>query len=53
MMTFTVTYRDQTGAKREEAIEAASRAACVAACRARGISPIAIREGGRTGRVPL
>ncbi len=25
-MTFTVTYRDKTGAKREEAIEAASSA---------------------------
>ena len=44
-MTFTVTYRDQRGAKREEAIEAGSRAACVAACRARGISPLAIRDG--------
>ena len=43
-MTFTVTYRDQMGAKREEAVEAADRGACVAACRARGISPIAIRE---------
>ena len=46
-MTFTVTYRDQRGAKREEAIEAESRAACVAACRARGISPLAIREGAK------
>ena len=44
-MIFTVTYRDQRGAKREEPIEAADRAACVAVCRARGISPIAIREG--------
>ena len=50
-MTFTVTYRDQRGAKREEAIEAADRTACVAVCRARGISPLAIREGanGRKG----
>ena len=50
-MTFTVTYRDRTGAKREEAIEAADRTACVAVCRARGISPLAIREGanGRKG----
>lgn len=46
-MTFTVTYRDQRGAKREEAVEAANRAACVAACRARGISPLAIREGAK------
>ena len=44
-MTFTVTYRDKSGARREEAIEAADRAACVAACRARGILPLAIREG--------
>ena len=50
-MTFTVTFRDRTGAKREEAIEAADRTACVAVCRARGISPLAIREGanGRKG----
>ena len=46
-MTFTVTYRDQRGAKREEAIEAESRGACVASCRARGISPLSIRAGGR------
>jgi len=51
-MTFTVTYRDKDGAKAEIEIEAASRAACVAACKARGIAPIGIREGharGRTG----
>ena len=46
-MTFTVTYRDKNGAKREEALEAVSRAECVAECRKRGILPIAIREGGR------
>ena len=44
-MTFTVTYRDRSGAKREEALEATSRTACVAACRARGIVALAIREG--------
>lgn len=43
-MTFIVTYRDKSGAKREMALEAASRAECVAACRSRGVSPIAIRE---------
>ena len=50
-MTFTVTYRDRTGAKRAEVVEAASRAACAATCHARGISPLAIREGasGRKG----
>ena len=52
-MTFTVTYRDKTGAKRETAIEAASRVECVAECRKRGISPLSIREGGYAGRVPL
>ncbi len=29
-MAITVTYRDKTGAKREEALVAASRAECVA-----------------------
>ena len=43
-MKFIVTCRDRTGAKREEDIESASRAACVAECRRRGIVPIAIRE---------
>ncbi|MBR4652035.1 MAG: hypothetical protein IKO72_01630 [Kiritimatiellae bacterium] len=43
-MTFIVTYRDKTGAKREEAIEAASRDAAFSALKSRGISPIAIRE---------
>ena len=52
-MTFTITYRDKTGAKREEALEAASRVKCVAECRKRGISPLSIREGGHAGRVPL
>ena len=46
-MTFTVTYRDRTGAKREETLESESRSACVTACRAQGISPLAIREGGK------
>lgn len=46
-MTFLVTYRDKTGAKREEALEAANRTECLAACRARGISPLAILEGSK------
>ena len=45
-MTFTVTYRAKDGALREERIEAASRAECVAECRRRGISPTGIKEGG-------
>jgi len=44
-MTFTVTYRGKDGARCEEAVEAAGRAGCVAVCRARGITPISIREG--------
>ena len=49
-MTFTVTYRAKDGALSEETVEAADRAACVAACRARGIAPVSVREGKiRTG----
>ena len=44
-MTFTVTSRGKDGTLREESVEAASRADCVAACRARGITPVTIREG--------
>ena len=43
-MTFTVTYRDRTGVKREETIDAASRAECAVECRRRGITPLGIRE---------
>jgi len=45
-MTFTITYRAKDGALREERIEAASRAECVAECKRRGIAPIRIAEGG-------
>ena len=48
-MTFTVTYRAKDGALREERIEAANRAECVAACRRRGIAPTRIAEG-RSGK---
>ena len=48
-MTFTVTYRGRDGAKREEYIDAANRAECMAECRRRGIAPSSIREG----RAPL
>ncbi len=44
-MTFTVTYREKTGAKAEVEIEAESRAGCMAECKARGIAPMGIREG--------
>ena len=48
-MTFTVTYRAKDGALREECVEAASRAECVAECRRRGIAPKGIKEG-RSGK---
>lgn len=44
-MTFTVTYRGKNGALADEVVEAPSRAECVAALKARGIAPTAIREG--------
>ena len=44
-MIFTVTYRDRTGARREESIEAESRDAVFAAMKARGIVPTAVRAG--------
>ena len=46
-MTFTVTYREKNGTRAE--IEAANRAECMAACKARGIAPVGVREG-RSGR---
>ena len=49
-MTFTVTYREKTGAKAEVEIEASSRAECVAACKRRGIAPMGIREGRASSR---
>ncbi len=49
-MTFTVTYRAQNGALSEETVEAADRAACVAACRTRGIAPVSVREGRASAR---
>ena len=48
-MTFTVTYRGADGALREEAVEAASRAECFAECKARGITPVGVREGAQKG----
>ncbi len=50
-MIFTVTCRGGDGALREEPVEAASRAACIAACKTRGITPVAIKEG-RGGHAP-
>jgi len=45
-MTFTVTYRGADGALREERVEAAGRGECFAQCRARGIAPLSVKEGG-------
>ena len=51
-MTFVVTYRGKDGALREESAEAAGRAECVVAMKARGIVPLSVREGtgGRNRR---
>ena len=49
-MLFTVTYRSKTGAKAEVEIEAASRAACMAECKRKGIAPVGIREGRASSR---
>lgn len=51
-MTFTVTYREKSGAKAEAEILAASRAECVAECRKRGITPMGIQEGKRGKDAP-
>ena len=45
-MDFIVTYRAGDGTLRDERMEAASRAECVAGCRSRGIAPIRIADGG-------
>lgn len=45
-MKFTVTYRKQDGSPATEVIDAANRAAAVASCRARGIVPKSVTEGG-------
>ncbi len=49
-MTFTVKYRDRSGAVRETCIEAANRAECMAQCRKSGIAPLSLREGGAAKR---
>ncbi|MBQ6010556.1 MAG: hypothetical protein IJL17_18645 [Kiritimatiellae bacterium] len=54
-MTFTVTYREKDGTRAEIEIEAANRAACLSECKARGITPMGVREGrnrGATGHSP-
>ncbi len=48
-MTFAVTYRDKTGALRDEIVEAASRAECFAHMKACGIVPVSVKEGALKG----
>ena len=45
MTNYTITYRADDGSIATTTLEAADRAACVAACRARGITPVSIKEG--------
>jgi len=49
-MTFTVTYRGEDGALREERVEAAGRAECFAQMKARGIAPLSVKEGNHISR---
>lgn len=46
-MKFSYTFRDGSGSLRSGVVEAASREAAFAAIKAQGISPKAIREGGK------
>ena len=48
-MTFQITYRGADGARIEETVEAASRAACLAQLKARGIAAVSVREGASGG----
>jgi len=45
-MLFSVKYRDNSGALCEKAVEAADRSECFAKCKADGIAPMSVREGG-------
>ena len=49
-MQFTVTYRGADGAVMTEAVEAASRGACFAQMKARGITPMGVKEGASSRR---
>ena len=49
-MLFTVTYRGASGASESEVVEATSRADCLAQMRARGVSVMSVKEGGRAGQ---
>lgn len=45
-MTFTITYRSQSGALQREVVEAANRAAALEQVKSRGITPVSVKEGG-------
>ena len=47
---FTVTYRGANGASVTEVVEATSRADCFAQMRARSVSVMSVKEGGRAGQ---
>ena len=49
-MTFTVTYRGADGALVTEAVEAANRSECFAQMKARGITPMGVKEGDSVSR---
>ncbi len=49
-MTFTVTYRGADGAQLTETVEAASRAECFAQMKARGITPMGVKDGNFAGK---
>ena len=49
-MTFTVTYRGAGGALVTEAVEAANRLECFAQMRARGVTPLNVKEGNYVSR---
>ena len=46
-MNFTYTYKDQTGARREAVLDAESRAQVFAILKAKGVTPLSVREGGK------
>ncbi len=50
VMFFTYTYRTPSGARKQSEVEAASRAECFALLKARGIVPLAVREGRAPAR---
>ena len=49
-MIFTVKYRGADGAPVSEAVEAASRADCLAKMKARGVSVLGVKEGNFAGK---